>query len=152
MDPKVEIIEEEQEHDIPVEDIVGAIDEELSAEPAAPEPEPEPEPEPKDEDEPKTDVPDAEVQVPDVDATAEGDEVRDDKPAEAEAKPADDDGEPKAEPEAEPEAKADDKAEEKPSDEFGALEEGTPERTRERFEAVKSKYDEIGRASCRERV
>ena len=47
---------------------------------------------------------------------------------------------PEPEPEAEPEAKAD---EGKPSDEFGELDKKTPEKTRDRFQAVKSKYDEI---------
>lgn len=125
MDPKVEIIEEEQEHDIPVEDIVGAIDEELSAEPAAPEPDPEPAPEPEVEPEPEA------AAEPETPAEPEKDAAEPDK----------EDGEPEVKAEPEPEAKTE--GEEKPSDEFGALEEGTPERTRERFETVKGKYDEV---------
>jgi len=126
IEPEAAPIEEEEPLDIPVEEIADAIDEELAAaaldleppqEPAAEDtddPVPEVEEEKVDEPEGKPDDADAEVQVPAADAEAKTATPDDDKPPE-----------------------------EKPSDEFGALEEGTPERTRERFEAVKDKYDAL---------
>ena len=58
-------------------------------------------------------------------------------PAEPAAEAKDDDGAGEPEPEQPPEEKA------RPSDEFGELDKRTPEKTRERFQAIKGKYDEL---------
>lgn len=126
MNAEIETIEEE-ETEIPTEDIVEAIEAELemvAADEAPGEPEGAPElelePEVAKADEPEADP----VETPAGEA-------------EPEAEPAVAAAEPEADPPKEPEVK-----EEKPSDEFGTLEEGTPERTRERFEGLKTKFDE----------
>jgi hypothetical protein len=114
MDPNTaEVLEVEEEpvvEEATDDELLGAIDEELS------------EPEPVDEAEPEVEV---EAEVPDEEGAVD----------EVEAEP-----ESEKEPEPEPEVEA---KEEKPSDEFGTLEDSVPEKTRERFEAVKQKYDEI---------
>ena len=118
------------------DEILGAIDQELEFiapedPPADPEGDPEPAAEAEGEDDPK-------------------DKVDEGEPAgEPEPEVKDDDGAEKGEGEAEPEplaAKDDtpkDAADAKPSDEFGNLDKDTPQKTRERFETVKGKYDEL---------
>jgi len=122
MEPQVETIEEEVE--IPTEEIVGAIEAELNEEPELI-PEPGKEPEFELEPEPTIDAEPEPIPEPEQEPEKEPEPEPEKPPAEPE-------------PEKEPEP-----AEEKPSDEFGALEKDTPERTRERFEAVKGKYDEV---------
>lgn len=132
---KAEITEELDiaEEQVSDEELIAAMDEELAA--ADPEPEGE------------EDAPGEADSVPE---TVGSDESDDEPEVEAEATT---DEEPKAEeaeaekPEPEPEPKAESKPEEtkeaKPSDEFGTLEDSVPEKTRERFEAIKTKYDAI---------
>lgn len=124
------VVEEPVETEIPDEEIIGAIDEELEA--VAGEPEPEPEPTPDPEPEPAADpepTGDPEPE-PTPDPSGEPEPAADPEPE----KPAE------PEPESEPAKPAE---EGKPSDEFGTLEEGTPERTRERFETMKGRFDEV---------
>jgi len=116
---EIEIVEEEVNDD----ELMGAIDEELA----------ETNPEPEEE----VDDDNAEVEVPDVESPTKTDESDDGQEGEvSDAKddtktapvPETDEGKPK---------------EEKPSDEFGTLEDSVPEKTRERFETLKSRYDQI---------
>jgi hypothetical protein len=107
----------DEEFDVPNEDIIGAIDAELEAVDVYDEPEPEGEPEPEPEAEPEAEPDVAETPEPDKDKDPEAKQEKAEEP-----KPA---------------------AEPRPSDEFEALEEGTPERTKQRFEAVKAKYDQL---------
>jgi len=144
-EPKIEISE------ISNDEILAAIDGDFSG--VAPEgeaeikPEGEEKPEVKVEGEPegeiKPEIKPEDEEKPEV--KAEGEEKPEVKPegeekpevkAEGEEKP-----EVKAEGEEKPEVKPE--GEEKPSDEFGVLDENTPEKTRERFEAVKGKFDDL---------
>lgn len=112
------------------EEILDAVNEELEF--IAPEDDPnepanDPEPEIKAE---EADEPEVEAKVDDGEPVAEPDaEGKDDTGTEAG--------------EAEPVEAKDDAVDAKPSDEFGTLEKDTPEKTRERFEAVKTKYDDL---------
>ena len=97
-------------------DLFAAVDEELSATKLQDEPEP-----PKE--------PDKVEQEPDK-VEQEPDNKPETPPAEPDEKP--------AEPVVPPEPLA-----AKPSDEFGTLEKDTPQKTRERFETIKKKYDDL---------
>ena len=127
IDPK-EVFEESTE-EIDNDEILEAVDAELEAVEPDPETDPPPEPEPTDEPEEKPDDDDAEVQVSADDAEA------------APAKPDNDEPEPGKEPDPPPEPEP--TAEARPSDEFGSLEEGAPEKTRERFGKLKDGYDSV---------
>jgi hypothetical protein len=115
--------EDTEPEEIPNDEIMGAIDAELSEDPApelqleAVEPEAEAEPAAE---------PEAE---PEAEPALE---------AEAEAEPA---AEPEPEPAAEPEPEL--AAASRPSDEFGELEKDAPQKTRDRFETLKAGYDEV---------
>lgn len=102
-----------EEVEISDDEILGAVETELAAMDEEP-PEPPTEPEPP-------------VEAP---ATPEDPELVEDPPAEPETPP-----EPPTEPEPE--------AEPRPSDEFGSLEKDAPEKTKERFESLKTGYDKV---------
>jgi hypothetical protein len=118
---ELDVAEEEQVSD---EELMAALEEELAAvEPEAEAEEEEPEP------------------VAEPEATDEPPAPTDEEPdaaADKEPEPEEKAEEPKPE-----EPKVEAVKEEKPSDEFGTLEDSVPEKTRERFEAIKSKYDAI---------
>lgn len=124
----VEELEPAEEEQVSDEELIAAMDEELAATDVEAEPEDAPvaEEAPVDESEPE----------PEPEPTP-------DEPEAAEPEP-----EPEPEDKPEPEAKAEEPKpeeakEEKPSDEFGTLEDGVPEKTRERFQSIKDKYDEM---------
>lgn len=124
----VEELEPAEEEQVSDEELIAAMDEELAATDMEAEPEDAPvaEEAPVDESEPE----------PEPEPTP-------DEPEAAEPEP-----EPEPEDKPEPEAKAEEPKpeeakEEKPSDEFGTLEDGVPEKTRERFQSIKDKYDEM---------
>lgn len=116
---------EELETEIPDEDIVGAIEDELDA--VSDEPEP--------------------TETDDLPAAEESDEPTPDAEPEPTPEPEPEpekDAEPEKDPEPEPDPEPEKPpAETKPSDEFGTLEEDTPKKTRERFETLKGRYDDV---------
>lgn len=115
--------DEPEEIEVSNEELLGAVNEELTDVST---------------DYAKSEVPDEKDGEDDA-----GEEVAESKPEEAEpeAEPASE-PEPEAKAEPEPEAPAE-AAAEQPSDEFGSLEESVSEKTRERFETLKTRYDEM---------
>lgn len=133
MEPAKELeINEEAEtevEDISEEEVLAALEEELSALEVEPE---------GDDDEPESEAEGAsEVQAEAEEDAAGAEPEAEQEAAEAEAAEPEPESEPKAE------SKPEEPKEEKPSDEFGTLEDSVPEKTRERFESIKTKYDEM---------
>ena len=131
---KTEVVEEQEgteEAQVTDAELLAAMDEELAAvEPEEVEPdEPDSVPETKGSDE------------PDDEPAVEVEPTPDEKPEAEKAEAAEPEPEPEPKAESKPEEKPEAKAEEKPSDEFGTLEDSVPEKTRERFQSIKDKYD-----------
>lgn len=139
--PEAEVEEELQISD---EDLLSAIDEELSDE-QKPEVEVQAEAEAEaasaddagDEDAAKAAEGDGGEPVP------EGSEEVEAKPAETEGDEKPEGEEPVSDVEAKPEEEPEPEKEAKPSDEFGELDKDVPEKTRERFDTLKERYDSI---------
>jgi hypothetical protein len=132
-EPQVEEVATDEEPQVSDEDLLSAIDEELKEvihdEPEA-KTEEESEPANAAADEPSDDEPAVEGK-PDSDEPEQASKTDDDQPADKQQQAADD------VPDAVPDVET------KPSDEFGELDKDAPEKTRERFDTLKSRYDEI---------